>query len=289
MSPARYSMLLMIGFGVLWAAVESVAVHLSRGYSPYQVVWTRYAVHLGFMLAVWGWRQPLSLFSTRRPLFQFGRSALMLIMPVSFVVGATRGLDHAALMAVFGVTPLLVLAFSGVFLQEMPTFVLFVAAAGAGAGAALLLSPEHAPASMRLLLWPLVMAASFSLYIVMTRSLRTETTRANLFYTALGVFLALSPLMPAVWIWPTAHDLAVMVAIGLLGWAGLYCLDRLAAAAPVTESAPLTLVQVVITVGLGTLAGHFQPRPELWTGLALSAGAVLLTWWRAPALKVQAI
>ena len=60
MSPARYSMLLMIGFGVLWAAVESVAVHLSRGYSPYQVVWTRYAVHLGFMLAVWGWRQPLA-------------------------------------------------------------------------------------------------------------------------------------------------------------------------------------------------------------------------------------
>jgi hypothetical protein len=40
---------------------------------------------------------------------------------------------------------------------------------------------------------------------------------------------------------------------------------------------------------LGTLAGHFQPRPEIWAGLALIVGAALLTWWRAPALKVQAI
>jgi drug/metabolite transporter (DMT)-like permease len=289
MNAARYSMLLMIAFGVLWAVLESVATHLSRGYSPYQVVWTRYAVHLGFMLAVWGWRQPLSLVKTHRPVFQFGRSAMMLIMPVSFVVGATRGLDRDTLMAVFWVTPVLILAFSSVFLRETPTLQLCLAAASAIAGAVLLLSPEHAPNSMRLLLWPLVMAASFSLYIVMTRSLRTESTRANLFYTAFGVFLALSPLMPAVWVTPTPHDLAVMVAIGLLGWVSLYCLDRMAADAPVTEVAPLSAVQVVAVVVLGTLAGHFQTRPEIWAGLALIVGAVLLTWWRTPAFKVQAI
>jgi drug/metabolite transporter (DMT)-like permease len=289
MNAARYSMLLMTAFGVLWAVLESVAMHLSRGYSPYQVVWTRYAVHLGFMLAVWGWRQPLSLISTRRPVFQFARSALMLIMPVSFVVGVTRGLDRDTLMAVFWVTPLLVIALSSVFLRETATPMLCLAAASAVAGAVLLLSPEHTPSSWRSLLWPLVMAGSFSLYVVMTRSLRTETTRANLFYTAFGVFLALSPLLPAVWVTPTPHDLVVMVAIGLLGWLSLYCLDRLAAAVPVTETAPLSAVQVVATVGLGTLAGHFQPRPEIWAGLALIAGAALLTWWRAPALKVQAI
>ena len=289
MSAARYSMLLMIAFGVLWAVLEAVATHLSHAYSPYQVVWTRYAVHLGFMLAVWGWRQPLSLVKTHRPVFQFGRSALMLIMPASFVVGLTRGLDRDTLMAVFWVTPLLILAFSAIFLRETATFMLSLAAGGAVAGAVLLSSPEHSPPSIRSLLWPLVMAGSFSLYVVMTRSLRTESTRANLFYTALGVFLALSPLMPAVWVTPTLHDLAVMVAIGLLGWVSLYCLDRMAADAPVTEVAPLSAVQVVAVVVLGTLAGHFQPRPEIWAGLALIVGAGLLTWWRAPALKVQAI
>ena len=230
MSASRYSMLLMVAFGALWALLEAVATHMTRSYSPFQVVWTRYAVHLGFMFAVWGWREPLSLVSTRRPLYQFARSAMMLVMPASFVFGVMRGLRPDTLMAAFWVTPLLVLAFSAVLLRESAPTVLWLAAAGATAGAILVLDPEAPPRSLLWPVAPLVMAGSFSLYVVMTRALRTETTRANLFYTALGVFLALSPLMPLVWITPSRHDLAIMVAIGLIGWVSLYLLDRMAAA-----------------------------------------------------------
>ncbi len=262
MSPARYSMLLMIAFGALWAAVEAVATHLSRGYSPFQVVWTRYGVHLAFMLCIWGWREPRSLVATRRPAFQLARSALMLIMPASFIFGVSRGLNAGTLMAIFWVSPLLILAFAAVFLRERVAPSIWLAGAGAAVGAALLMAPGQPP-SVRALFWPLSMAASFSLYVVMTRSLRTESTRANLFYTALGVFIALSPLMPSVWVTPTRHDFMIMVAIGLIGCASLYCLDRLAAAAPVSDAATLTSAQVVIASLLGALSGHFHPSPEV--------------------------
>ena len=131
------------------------------------------------------------------------------------------------------------------------------------------------------------MAASFSLYVVMTRSLRTETTRANLFYTALGVFIALSPLMHAVWITPTRHDFVVMVAVGVIGLACLYALDRAVAAAPASESAPLTSTQAVFTLGAGAVLGHFHSSPAVWAGLALVGAAAALAWWCASQLTVR--
>ena len=99
------------------------------------------------------------------------------------------------------------------------------------------------------------MAVTFSLYVVMTRSLRSETTRANLFYTALGVFLMLSPAMPSLWIMPTLPHFAAIVGVGLLGLATLYALDRLAAAAPVSVSAPFAYLQIAVTAGLAVAAG----------------------------------
>lgn len=285
MSASRYSMLLMIAFVALWAGVDAIALLLSRPYPPIQVVWTRYAVHLSFMLLVWGWREPLSLVATRRPVFQVARSLLMLIMPMAYILGVSRGMDSGTLLSFFWVAPLLVLAFAVLFLHERVSSLMWVAGAVAALGAALLNNP-HAPPSVRSLVWPLSMALAFSLYVVMTRSLRTESPRANMFYTALGVFLSVCPLMHSVWVTPTLHDFTVMAAIGLLGCAGLFCLDRLTDAAPVSDSAALMGTQVVFTLGTAAEFGRLHSTPELWTGLVLVAVAALLTW-RIPNLKVR--
>ena len=90
MSPRRRAMLLMLGFVTLWALIEAMAAHVLRRYSPYQVVWTRYAVHLLLMLLVWGWRQPATLWRTGRPVFQLARSLLMLGMPASWIIGSSK-------------------------------------------------------------------------------------------------------------------------------------------------------------------------------------------------------
>src|SRR5690606_16826877 len=121
--------------------------------------------------------------------------------------------------------PLLIVLLGRIFLHDEAPLSVWVATVVAGVGS-LLTHELHAIHDGWLLAYPLGMALCFSAYVVMTRSLRTEATRTNLFYTALGVFLALTPVMPRLWITPAAADLAVMVAVGVLGWGALWALDR---------------------------------------------------------------
>jgi len=113
---------------------------------------------------------------------------------------------------------------------------------------------------------------------VMTRVLRAEPGHVNLFYTALGVFLALSPFVPAVWITPTGQDLLVLTAIGLLGYLALFALDRMAAAAPVSVSAPMAYLQVAFGLGATFLVGHSPLGRRADVGLLLILGAATAAW-----------
>jgi drug/metabolite transporter (DMT)-like permease len=260
------SLLFMVVFTGLWALVELLAAHLLRAYSGFEVVWIRYGVHLGFMLAVWGWRDPLSLFVTRKPLFQLGRSALMLVMPAAYILGSIEG--AGSLMGLFWISPLLIVAFGAIFLRERPARLTWVACVLATVGAILMSRPSSVRNSA-LLAWPVIMAVSFALYVVMTRVMRDESTRTNLFYTALAVFMLLTPLVPFVWVTPSLHDAAIFLGIGLLGYLGLAALDRMTHAAPVSYAAPLASTQMIFTVTLASVAGHQRMGLVIWAGLAL--------------------
>jgi drug/metabolite transporter (DMT)-like permease len=287
MTLTRRSLLLMVAFVALWAAVEAAAGHLHHAYSPYQVVWTRYAVHLTLMLAVWGLSEPISLVRTGRPVFQIARSLLMLGMPCSLIIALSHGVDQGTVLAIFWLSPLLIFAFAKILLGERASLALWLAAACASAGAILLVGPGSLPAPL-LLIFPAGMAITFSLYVVMTRSLRSERTRANLFYTALGVFLALCPVMPRLWVTPTVHDLLVLVTIGVVGFAALWALDRTAADAPVSASAPLTALQAVFSAGTG--AGFSNLHFNLGTvGALLIGGVALYLFWRSPDSSLQQV
>jgi drug/metabolite transporter (DMT)-like permease len=258
MTAAPRAMLLMLLFGAAWVAVEIAASSMHRAYSPYEVVWGRYGVHLAFMLALFGRRDPLVLVRTRRPVFQLARSLLMLIMPAAFIMALQRGLDTRILTAAIAVSPMLVCLFGALFLRERPTGWNWIAASLAAVVYVACAWPLPAVSIGQLVL-PVVTACSFSLYVVMTRSLRTDTAQANLFYTALGVFVVLSAFMVKVWIMPDAHDLERLVVIGLLGYLTLYALDRSVAAAPVSVSAPLVACHIPIVLALTAMTGGGHP------------------------------
>jgi drug/metabolite transporter (DMT)-like permease len=286
MSAARKSMLLMVAFVGLWAAVEALASTVLAPYSPYQVVWTRYAVHLAFMVAVWGWREPASLWRTQRPWFQSARSMLMLGMPASWALATQSGVASGTLMAIFWLSPLLILAFGRIFLGERAAASVWLVSGIACIGAMLLTRPGPLPSPL-LLVFPLGMAVTFSLYVVMTRSLRGETSRTNLFYTALGVFVVLTPWMPHVWLTPSPHDLAVLIGVGLLGYLTLLALDRFAAAAPVSVAAPLAYLQLAFALAFAAGMGSRGLGISAAAGLLLIVGAAVCIWARAPRQTVR--
>lgn len=279
MTEARRSMAWMALFAALWAAVEALAGHLRRPYSPYQVVFCRYVVHLALLIAAFGLRRPGAILRTRRPAYQLLRSAMMVLMPASFVLALRRGVPERTALAVFAVTPLLLLALGRALLGERARWPTWAAAAVAAGGAAAALSPGQLP-SPWLALLPLCMAGSFSLYVVMTRSLRSEGTRVNLFYTAAGVAAVLALDMPRVWVTPGAHDAAVLAAIGLTGLVALWAVDRLAAGAPISVAAPASALYAVFAVAGAGLSGRGLPTPPAVAALALVAAACAFAWAR---------
>lgn len=282
MNDNRRAMLLMVAFGALWGAIEAFGYLLLRPYPTAEVVWWRYAAHLGLMAAVWGWRDPASLWHTRRAGFQLARSMLMLGMPMAYVFALQGGLPRGTLFALFWLSPLLILVLARVLAGERAHPVVW-AAALVGYGGVLVVYP---PARFDLpsAALALGMALCFGLYMVMTRSLRTEARRANLFYTAGGVFLVLTPLMPFVWVTPSAHDMLVLTAIGVVGFVALYALDMCAATAPVSVSATFAYLQIGAILGFAYASGRgsWHSLLRVGVGLLLIAAAALYLWLREP-------
>jgi drug/metabolite transporter (DMT)-like permease len=242
-------------------------------------VWCRYAVHLLAMLVLFGWRDPGRLWRTRRPGFQLSRSLLMLVMPLSFALSLHVGLPSDTVWGEFWFAPVCTLLIARLVMGERVPWPVWAATAAGCLGSAVILRPTGELTSGTALL-PLAMALSFGVYLAMTRSLRSEVVHANLFYTALGVFALLTPVMPMIWVTPNAHDALVLVCIGLVGLFALFLLDRAAAMAPLAASTPFVYVQVL---GVLTLAwvwhGHAPARAPLLAALSIAAVLVWL-WWR---------
>lgn len=271
---------LTVTFTGVWAGVEVLAaraLHLHH-YTTYQIVWTRYGVHLLLMLLVWGMRHPASLIATRRPAFQLGRSMLMVGMPASWAIAVGRGAPPATVLAIFWLAPLMVLALAAAGLGERPGRQDWLLTGCGFVGTCLIFHPRVLPGTLNFVL-ALTMGLTFSLYIVMTRSLRSELTRVNVFLTALGVFVVLTPVMPHVWIAPPRHDLLLFAGIGLFGFVMLWLLDRLAAAAPVSWTAPLLYLQVLFTALLAVVVGHQHPGRASMLGIGCILLAALVTWF----------
>ena len=282
--PGHRAIALLAVFAATWALLEgALGTRLEHQYNLMQVVWWRYAAHLALMLAVWGWRQPGQLWRTRRPVFQLARSLLMLVMPLSFVAALYVGEHIDTVWALFWVTPGLILLVAAMWLNERAPVWLWIATLLGAAGAVFILEPPL-PQSVPGLLLPLLMALSFSVYVVMTRSLRDEPVVTNLFYTAFGVFVLLSPLMPSIWLMPSLHDAVYLSAIGVVGFVALWALDRACESAPVSHTAPTLFFHLGCMMVVGWVFLGEPLTLRVLAGGVMVATIMVGIWWLQPLL-----
>lgn len=269
--------LLIIASSFLWALVETLGYFIPGTNSPYQTILVRYGAHLLFMVVVLGPRYKGGLVRTNRLPLQIFRSMLMVGMPF-FYITAVLGyhMPLKDLHAIFWLSPLLVMGLGALILRERTGWTRWLLATIAFVGVLIVLHPDRGALSFQGLL-AFGMAFCFSLYRVLTRALRTESTIANLFYTAFGVFVVLLVLAPTFWTELKPEHLVPMVAIGLLGYLALYLVDKAYESAPVSLLAPFIYIEPLIAVVLNFMFLHELPVGSLIIGvpIVLLAGVYL--------------
>ena len=192
---------------------------------------------------------------------QWTRSLLMLGMPACFIT-AVYQMPFDDVWAVFWAAPLGAAGLAVLVVRERSPIRRWLALALGMVGTGIALRPGLGTLGAATGL-AVGMAACFALYIVMTRLLRTEGTATNLLYTALGVFLALGVAAPAFWKPLTVTALVPMVGVGLVGFLGLYALDRSLAQAEVSAVAPFLYLQAVFALPIPVMSGEGISRSAL--------------------------
>jgi len=230
---------------VMWAIIENIPHYFSQHYTSFEIVWTRYSVHLLFMVLILGPRVKLRLVRTPRLGLQLLRGMLMMGMHLCFIF-AVRWLSPTLTMAAFWVSPLLLLGLSG-WRGERASWLQWAVTAAA-LGAVLVMSRPLSGLLHPATLLALGMALCFVLYMQMTRAMPDEDLYASLFYTAFSVWIVLSFLMPFYWVTPTLGDFLLLAAIGLIGYVGIYGFDKAAEVAPTWVSAPVAFLQPVLVL-----------------------------------------
>jgi drug/metabolite transporter (DMT)-like permease len=259
---------------VCWASVELVGRTIGPPYSTVQLVWTRYFMHLVFVLgyvAVRGrWRE----LRTKHPVLQFVRGSMMLAMPIAYIFGALRS-NVSDVLGVFWLGPLLTLAAVGLLGRERVTARQLMVAGLVFAASVLALKPGVP--SPTALVSGLAMAGTLALYKVLTRRLAHEGVLVALLSTSVSVFLCLSVPLFGVWVTPDPATLAKMAVVGVLGFTFLTVFDQALHVAPASLVAPVLGSQPVISVLLRSLhTGQWPDADGLAGAMALSAALLFL-------------
>jgi len=243
---------------VLFVSMNTGVKLLRPSLPTLELIWARTLGHLVFVFALFGpthggWR----LLATRKPRTQIARS-LLLLTSTSFFFTA------------LGYVPL-----------ADATAVSFTAIAAGFVGALIIIRPGAAGANPHLLL-VLGSAACYAVYQILTRRVAGfDPPETSVTYSALVGTVVLSAVVPLVWRTPDRlWQWLVLLALGLLGGLGHYCVARALLWAPASIVSPFHYVQLVGAAAMGYLAFGDVPTTGMWLGSAVIVASGLAIAWR---------
>ncbi len=262
-------------FPFMNAAVKLLTAH----YPAAQITWARFTGHLIVMLIVFLPHYRWRLLRTRRPAVQIGRSILMLLSNLLFVMAIGR-VPLATASAIGFTAPLIVTALSVPLLRKSVGWRRWSAVAVGFAGAVTVIRPGSGFTDPSVLLL-LLSSLAYALYQIATRWVgRYDSAATGIIFAALFGSLAMSLAMPFVFVMPrTIWDGLLFGSLGLLGGLGHYLVIRAFQLGAAAVIAPLGYVELVGTTVLGYLV--FNNFPDLWTwigaGMIIASG-IYIAW-----------
>ena len=262
--------LMVLGMFVL-ASMDTLAKVLSQDMPVVQVVWGRYFFQFALLLVLVPRVGLAGLLATRRLKTQIVRGLLVAVATMCLFTALTVVPLADAYVITF-TSPFIVTLLSIPLLGETVGIRRLGAIFMGFLGVLLVIRPGFAGFHPMLVL-PLVTAACFALYQVLTRmigSLPSETPLAMLFYMASIGALAQSLVVPFHWQPLTLLQWGGLACMGLLAVLGHLILIRALSMASAVILSPFIYTQLIWAIGYGYWL--FGDMPDLW----MAAGCAVI-------------
>eukprot|EP00752_Nemacystus_decipiens_P000870 g870.t1 len=175
---------LVLGAMLIFATQDAITKHLAQSYSTAQILWVRFVFYAAFALLYSLRKKPLrQCLKSARPRLQIVRSLLILAEIGTFIV-AIRVLSLAEIHSLMATFPLIVTAFSALFLKEAVGVRRWAAVLVGFLGVLVILRPGVEALQPGALV-ALAAAAMFAGYTVLTRVVaRHDDSETSLVYMA---------------------------------------------------------------------------------------------------------
>jgi drug/metabolite transporter (DMT)-like permease len=266
----------LAGIGLMLLAIfmfsfgDALGKFMVATYSVGQLLWLRACAAL-VVLAPLIWRQRAAFTHLERPWLQLLRVTLSTLEVAAFFL-ATVYLPLADVITYYLAAPIFVTALSPVMLREHVGWRRWSAVLIGFCGVLIALRPSSQTVS-----WPALIALggslSFSLLMLITRSLRATPDIVLASSQFAGTFALGALLSPFGWVTPSLGSLGLFAAAGFISVGALLCVNRSLKLAPANVVVPYQYSMIVWAVMFGYFVFGDVPQVETIVGAAIIIGA----------------
>lgn len=281
-------------------SINDMTVKLLSGYyALHQIILIRSIIGMIVLMAVivpieGGW----AVLRTKRPLMHMFRGVCVAITNMTFFL-ALATLPLADAVAIFFVSPLMIMLFSILFLGETVGPRRWIAASIGLIGVVIMVRPGSASFQFAALL-PLAAAVSYAGLQTLTRKIGgTEKAGTLTFYiqvtfilvgVVMGLFVgdgryagtgdpSLEFLLRE-WVWPTAKDWWIILVLGVSSTFAGYFISQAYRLCEAGLAAPFEYVAMILAILWGVVIFGDWPDATAWLGISLIISGGLFMLWR---------
>ena len=251
---------------VMLPIMDGFAKYLSSDLPVLQITWARYFFTVAFTLPIMFFFFRKNLVWTDKPKLQLIRGLILLTANVCFFYSISIISLAKALTLAF-IAPLIVTAFSPIFLGEKVGFRRWSAVIIGFIGSMVVIRPGFVEINLASLA-ALGTGVMYGFYLIITRKLSSsDNPLLTLLLTGVVGAIIISFVMPFVWIKPTLNQWSMMAAIGIFACIGHLFIILSLKYADASKLAPLSYFEIVTMIIIGYY--FFSDLPDKWTFLGL--------------------
>ena len=251
---------------VMLPIMDGFAKYLSSDLPVLQITWARYFFTVAFTLPIMFFFFKKNLVWTDKPKLQLIRGLILLTANVCFFYSISIISLAKALTLAF-IAPLIVTAFSPIFLGEKVGFRRWSAVIIGFIGSMVVIRPGFVEINLASLA-ALGTGVMYGFYLIITRKLSSsDNPLLTLLLTGVVGAIIISFVMPFVWIKPTLNQWSMMAAIGIFACVGHLFIILSLKYADASKLAPFSYFEIVTNIIIGYY--FFSDFPDKWTFLGL--------------------